>query len=123
MENEGLRNTNTSLQSSKSELEKQLRMLRDGLRDSTREQRAFLFRLKNQAKQVAKQVEVLLQSDKITNSEVRETNRQMISLTQQIQDALDTLQRVQGSLSDAEDLDAVDPSFERELMERFERKQ
>jgi len=121
--NRELQSTNSALAASKLELESQLKTLRNVSRDSTRERRAFLFKLKGQVNQIIERSELSLQNDEITKDEVLDINQQISSLFQQIQDALNVLQKMQGSLSDAEDLEAVDSSFERELMERFKQRQ
>jgi len=120
--NRELKSTNNALSASKLELESQLKTLRNVLRDSTRERRAFLFKLKGQVNQIIERSELLLQNSEVTKDEILDINQQISSLSQQIQEALNILQRTQGSLSDAEDLEAVDLSFERELMERFKQK-
>ena len=123
LKNRELKIANGALGKSKLELEDQLKVVRNALRDSTRERRSFLFKLKGQVNQIVEQSEALLQNEKITRDEVAEIRGQVSSLAQQVQDALTILQGTQGSLSDAEDLEAVDPSFERELIERFRQKQ
>ena len=123
LRNRELQSVNSALEKSKLELEDQLKTLRNVLRDSIRKRRSLLFKLKGQINQILEQAETLLQSNEITKDKVLEINQQVSSLAQQIQDALNILQGAQGSLSDAEDLEAVDPSFERELMERFKQGQ
>lgn len=118
--NRELQSTNSDLANSKHELKSQLKKVKNILRDSTRERRTVLFKLKDQVNQIMKHSEILLQNDEITKDEVFDINQQISSLSQQIQDALIILQTTQGSLSDADDLEAADSSFERGLMELME---
>jgi hypothetical protein len=113
--NKDLSAKNTALAESKSELQSELVASRNRLRDSTRERRAFLFKLKAKVQKILENSEALLEKDEISKENFLVIEEQIASLSQQIQDTLSILQRTQGSLSDAEDLDAVNSSFEREL--------
>jgi uncharacterized membrane-anchored protein YhcB (DUF1043 family) len=111
---------NDDLQNSKIEMENQLKRTREKIRDTTREQRAFLFTLQTQTKKVIEKAKTSLNRNEISKDDILEIEQLASMASQQIQDALQILQSTQGSLSDAEDLDAVSPSFEDALMKLVE---